>query len=157
MTKARAVNEDDNSAEQQRQRDIYYSYRSMAEGPSVSSQQPPPGGHSSGIGTQENRHLDQFGANNEVSHNAIPTISAQCNSHNVYEVSRETYHKACDLLFHKYSEAPLLTGDDRQEIQQIKHGNDKRQPRPNKYSGPEDKNAEAEAFMNNIKEKYGLN
>ena len=62
-------------------------------------------------------------------------------------VDRASYLRACDLLYTGPSGTPSVTGPDRQELQRIKHANDKKQMGPNSYFGPQNHSNEAMEFM----------
>ena len=66
-------------------------------------------------------------------------------------VSRDVYIDACEKLYNKHGEKPRYTGPVRQELQQIKHANDKHQKGPNPYAGPKDKSDDAQRFLNSLK------
>ena len=65
-------------------------------------------------------------------------------------VDQTTYMKACDLLYNDHGQEPKLKGKQRQEVQKIKHANDKKQKGPNHYAGPKDKSKQAQSYMKKI-------
>jgi hypothetical protein len=73
-------------------------------------------------------------------------------------VQRPAYEKAYDLLYKEHKQPNVYTGPDRQELQKIKHANDKptkanNWQKDNPYYGDDDKTEQALAWMIKLKER----